>query len=61
MNDIWRRANQLIELYGPDAVFVAARRADELRAADGPEYACWKRVMMALLTWSSAKGNDRAH
>jgi len=59
VSDIWRSANQLIELYGMDAVFVAARRADDLRASGGPEYARWRRITMAILTWPSAKGNDR--
>lgn len=59
--DIPHAANELIELYGDDAVFVAARRAEELRAVGGEEYARWKLIMMAILATHAARKTDNMH
>jgi hypothetical protein len=61
-SDIARAANELIELYGTDAAFVAAHRANDLRAIGGDEYARWKSIMMAILAQRAAcKAKGKAH
>ena len=47
--DIWRAANLLVKRHGSDAALAAARRADELLAAGGPEgCAVWKRILAVV-------------
>jgi hypothetical protein len=58
--DIWRAANLLVKRRGPDAAFVAARRADDL-LADGDADGCaiWKLILKAaaeLTRTESAEG-----
>jgi hypothetical protein len=48
-------AEELIDQYGDDAPFVAARRAEELRSVGGEEFARWKRIMMDILELRAAQ------
>jgi len=54
--DIWITANELIKLYGDDAVITAALRADALsQQGDEQGYAIWKRVIRAINELRSAE------
>ncbi len=47
--EIWRAANQLIQRYGDDAGFEAAKQADAMIEAGDPEgLAVWKRILKAV-------------
>jgi len=47
--DIWRAANEMIKLYGADAQFKAALRADKLLdLGDSEGFSVWKRVATAI-------------
>jgi hypothetical protein len=47
--DIWIAANEMIKLYGDDAILIAAMRADTLGQQDDAEgYTTSKRVAAAI-------------
>ncbi|MCF8506996.1 MAG: hypothetical protein K9G59_18965 [Caulobacter sp.] len=47
--DVWAAAAQLVKAHGPDAVVVAARRADHwLAAGDLAQYRLSKRILSAI-------------
>jgi hypothetical protein len=47
--DIWRAAEQMRGLYGPDAAILAAMRADKLMdQGDIEGFEMWNRVVAAL-------------
>ena len=47
--DIWRAAQQMIEIYGPDAGINAALRADHLLDQGDPDgFHVWKRIVDAI-------------
>lgn len=47
--DIWRAADQMMRMYGDDAVTMAAMRADALLAeGDTDGYFVWKRICRAI-------------
>jgi hypothetical protein len=48
-------AQELIDQYGDDAPYIAARRAEERRSAGGEEFARWKRIVMAILDLRAAQ------
>ena len=48
--DIYRLAQVLLERHGDDAVFIAAKIADELGdTGDSDGHAAWKRVVKAVI------------
>jgi hypothetical protein len=47
--DIWIAANEMIKLYGEDAIVRAAMRADGLARQDDEDgYRVWKRIAAAI-------------
>jgi hypothetical protein len=47
--DIWRTANEMMKLYGEEAEFKAALRADKLLELGDPEgFHVWKRISQAI-------------
>jgi hypothetical protein len=48
--DIWRTANEMMKLYGEEAEFKAALRADKLlELGDADGFHVWKRVVQAIV------------
>lgn len=54
--DIWRAANEMIQLYGDDAALRAAMRADALLEQGDTEGSfVWKRIARAIDDLSQAR------
>jgi hypothetical protein len=49
LSDVWRAANEMIEMFGDDAPIRAAMQADAaLDVGDTADYRFWKRVVNSL-------------
>ena len=60
--DIWRVAERLLELHGPDASIHAALRADELRSVgDFEGQVTWVRILRAVAALLSTESRGPVH